>query len=52
MGNEEIVIVGCILYIIGIGICAYKMSAKKRFNCFGNNKGMPTGILNSEYTEV
>lgn len=36
--NEIIILISCIVYIIGIGICANRFSKKEKCNCFGNKK--------------
>ena len=48
---EEMLIGICILYIIGVGICSYKLSTYKKFNCFGK-KNEHANIQNDEYTLV
>jgi hypothetical protein len=50
MISDEGVISLCILYIIGVGICSYKLSTYKKTNCFGKKK--ETNIQNDEYTLV
>ena len=50
MISEEIVVSLCVLYIIGVGWCSYKMSTYKKNNCFG--KSRETNIQNDEYTLV
>ena len=50
MISEEIVIGACIIYIIAVGICSYKLSTYKKTNCFGRKK--ETNIQNDEYTLV
>lgn len=50
MSSDEGVISLCILYIIAVGICSYKLSTYKKTNCFGRKK--ETNIQNDEYTLV
>jgi len=50
MISEEIVVSLCVLYIIGVGLCSYKLSTYKKINCFGKNK--ENNIQNDEYTLV
>ena len=51
MISDEILIGGCIIYIIGVGFGSYYLSTyKKKINCFGKNK--ETNIQNDEYTLV
>ena len=51
MISEEAVISICLLYIIGVGICSYKLSTYKKYNCFGKNNEH-ANIQNDEYTLV
>ncbi len=47
---DAIVITCCFLYLIGIGVCSYKLSSMNKCNCFGKNKS--TGVVNDEYNLV
>ena len=50
MVSDEAVISLCVLYIIAVGICSYKLSTYKKINCFGKNK--KNNIQSDEYTLV
>ena len=44
MISDEILIGGCIIYIIGVGFCSYYLSTyKKKINCFGKKKEKDDG---------
>jgi len=49
--NDYIAITICVIYLIGVGYCSYRLSdIKKQCNCFGRKS--QTNIQNDEYTLV
>ena len=48
--NDYIAVTICLVYLIGIGYCSYRLSdIKKKCNCFGRKS---SNIQNDEYTLV